>query len=126
MMEKQVEEHFRQHDEKASNSSSSEEIDVQDYYSGIIDDNDYNSIDETLGPTLHSHRSPKAKAVQTVKLWLEAKVTDSLEGTAFNSGKALTELFVRHNTAMPSSAAVERLFSLGKDINRAKRSSLAV
>ena len=76
-------------------------------------------------PTLHSHRSPKAKAVQTVKQWLEARVTDSVEDTAFNSEKALIELFVRNNTAMPSSAAVERLFSLWKDINRAKLSSLS-
>ena len=122
-----MEEYFRQHDEMASNSSSSEQMDVEDYYSGIIDDNDYNSIDEseTVGPTRHSHRSPKAKAVQTVKMWLEAKVTDSLEDTAFNSEKALIELFVRYNTAMPSSAAVEHLFSLRKDINRAKRSSLS-
>ncbi|KAG0720733.1 DNA ligase 3 [Chionoecetes opilio] len=33
--------------------------------------------------------------------------------------------YVPVRTAMPSSAAVERLFSLGKDINRAKRSSLS-
>ena len=70
----------------AEGSSSSYEMDVEDYDSGIIDDNDYyNSIDETVGPTRHSHRSPTAKAVQTVKLWLEAKVTDNLEGTAFKS-----------------------------------------
>ena len=34
-------------------------------------------------------------------------------------------IFFRYNTAVPSSAAVERLFSLGKDIKRAKRSSLS-
>ena len=111
---------------EAEGSSSSDKMDVEDYYSGIIDDNDYNSIDETVGPTLHSHRSPKDKAVQTVMLWLEAKVTDSLEDTVFNSEKSLIELFCGTIArAMPSSAPVDRLFSLWKDINRAQRSSLS-
>ena len=42
-----------------------------------------------------------------------------------NSEMALIELFVWYNTAMPSIATAEHLFSLGKDINKAKRSSLS-
>ncbi len=45
-------------------------------------------------------------------MWLQAKGIDSLADPAFNSEKVLINLFLRYNTAMPSSASVERLFSL--------------
>ncbi|KAG7164766.1 hypothetical protein Hamer_G005183 [Homarus americanus] len=37
----------------------------------------------------------------------------------------MRELFVKYNTPIPSSAAVERMFSMGKDVFRLKRSRMS-
>jgi hypothetical protein len=43
----------------------------------------------------------------------------------FLGEQALVKTFLKYITPLPSSAAVERLFSTGKDVLRAKRASLS-
>ena len=44
---------------------------------------------------------------------------------AFRNEPALQYVFAKFNTGVPSSASVERMFSMGKDVLRAKRATLS-
>jgi len=48
-----------------------------------------------------------------------------LTEVAFLVQPVMMKLFTKFNTVIPSSAAVERLFSIGKDILSAKRATLS-
>ena len=65
------------------------------------------------------------KAKDIVKKWLDAYSHDSFDDAVFFNEKVLIDLFIKYNTAIPSSAAVERLFCSAKDVLRAKRSTLS-
>ena len=56
---------------------------------------------------------------------MEAPLSTSLPTVASFPCKAFLQQFVKYNTPIPSSAAVERMFSLGKDILKPKRSNLS-
>ncbi|KAB0795331.1 hypothetical protein PPYR_12170 [Photinus pyralis] len=102
--------------EKASISgSSNNEEEEDDFFTTVT-----KSAEKSMG-----HKSLKSKAQTLVKTWLDAKSKDSVTDAAFLGEAVLINLFIKYNTAIPSSAAVERLFSTGKDILRAKRSSLS-
>ena len=71
-------------------------------------------------------RSPHSRASDLVERWLRAEYTikDGLKDEAFLGEPILMHMFAYYNTAVPSSASVERLFSRGRDILTAKRNRL--
>ena len=73
----------------------------------------------------HTVRSLKSKAQSLVMTWLDSDSKQDFSDAAFLGETVLANLFVKYNTTIPSSAAVERFFSAGKDIMKPKRASLA-
>jgi len=55
-----------------------------------------------------------------VDAWLDSGSTDdtTFSDAVFMGEQALKNLFIKYNTGIPSSAGVERLFSIGKLILR--------
>jgi len=64
-------------------------------------------------------------AEKLVTDWCNTEASGTLDDFAFCSDKNFIQLFVRYNTTVCSSAAVERFFSAGRDILRPKRYSMS-
>ena len=78
------------------------------------------SVEDQLFQNLYDKPSKRQAQEDYVKKFLEQPPKKNLEEKVFLNA-FLKYLFIRCNTPIPSSAAVERLFSLGKDILRPKR-----
>ncbi|CAG9793862.1 unnamed protein product [Diatraea saccharalis] len=125
-MEKKVEDALRQ--EAAENSKDRDSLTGGGSNASNNDDDEeedfFNSVTRSIEKPKSSN-SLKSKAQSLVKMWLDMKSKDSFNDAAFLGEQIFINLFIKYNTAIPSSAAVERLFSTGKDILTPKRASLS-
>ena len=121
-MEGEIETLLREQGENTNSISSASEREDEDadFFQGMTHIGKPDRGDGT-------RRSTKAKAKFIVEAWLKGawKKEDGLTGPAFENEPALQQAFVKFNTGIPSSASVERMFSTGKDILRAKRATLS-
>ncbi|KAF9409263.1 hypothetical protein HW555_011298, partial [Spodoptera exigua] len=85
---------------QGSNTSNNDD-DVEDFF---------NSVTQCIEKPKSSN-SLKSKAYSLVKMWLDMKSKDSFNDAAFLREQIFINLFIKYNTAIPSSTAVERLFS---------------
>lgn len=69
--------------------------------------------------------SKENEGKKQVNAYLEMPITKALPTPQTFPSRAFLELFIRYNTGIPSSAAVERMFSIGKDILKPKRARLS-
>ena len=68
--------------------------------------------------------SRKGNATKIAESFLHETTAKNILAT-FATHTKLKLLFVKYNTALPSRAAVERLFATGKDVLRPKRPGLS-
>ena len=80
-------------------------------------------LEDEFMSTLLEFPDKKSGVNQTEQFLRESSPLKHLDLSVF-SNDTIKDLFIKFNTAIPSSAAVERLFSTGKDVLKTKRSRL--
>ena len=78
-------------------------------------DRDEGTSDVFFGCLLTQQKRRKFSNADRVETSLSAVPPKSIDAKSFDD-EGLKKLFIQYNTTLPSSAAVERLFSLGEDI----------
>ena len=96
-----------------SHESSGEEVLVEDP-----------TNDDFFGSYFESQKRRKTSVAKMVESYLKDPPNKDILA-ALSVCKNLKNVFIKLNTPLPSSAAAERLFSLGKDVLRHKRASLS-
>jgi len=74
--------------------------------------------------SLYIHKEKKSTSRDLVESFLHDKPQKKKLNDAFPNSQ-FRDMFIRYNSAIPSSAAVERIFSIGKDILKPKRSGFS-
>ena len=80
--------------------------------------------DDFFGSLFESQKRRKTSVAKMVESYLRDHPNKDILA-ALSVCKNLKNVFIKLNTPLPSSAAVERLFSLGKDVLRPKKASLS-
>ena len=80
-------------------------------------------LEDEFMSTLLEFPNKKSGVNQTEQFLLESLPLKHFDLSVF-SNDTIKDLYIKFNTPIPSSAAVERLFSTGKDVLKTKRSRL--
>ena len=119
-MEEAVEASLKEPAQVSAATSSEEEEEGE-----AVEDDIYGRITQRPKEIGSTRQMLRARANKMVTDWLAGSSKDDFSNATFMGESVLMKLFTKFNTPIPSSAAVERLFSQGKDILKAKRSSLS-
>ena len=100
------------------------EFEADETSSSSENEPDKDGKDDFFGYLFVDKRSRKGRATKSAASFLDEPPTKNILVT-FATHEKLKLLFVKYNTALPSGAAVERLFSTEKDIIRLKKAGLS-